>query len=331
MRSPKSPTPPAMSPAIAVALAGCALLIIGALLWWAFGPPPEPQWAEQDASEIRSGTEFPALQIDAEKLQNAREVHYESVELSDDQRAQFEALMAAIGEANRAQFTDAAPIDARDLQGRIDTLSASLLPATGPRGFIPLGNAMFDQCATSLEELLDTLRRGAITMEEASTAPPMPRFETYREACGNVIPMLRQRNLLTDDGLWRYASSPLVFNILQRLRFAEIVHDLQPTRLQLAPYEFQMLTRWRIEDPEAFDVRTRRRFLSRVSNILPDYDVALAHARLDVHGKDLDEAVVRFQSLVDEHPDSPRYRDILTELRRSVGVAPAPPEEDPKD
>src|SRR5690554_5728155 len=170
MRSLKSPAPPSMSPAIAVALAGCALLIIGALIWRAFGPPPEPQWAEQDAAEIRSGAQFPALIVDAEKLQNARDVHYEEVELSDDQRAQHQAMMEAIREANRAQFTDADPIDARELQGRIDALSSSLLPATGPQGFVPLGSPMFDACAVALEELLDALRRGAITLEQASTS-----------------------------------------------------------------------------------------------------------------------------------------------------------------
>ncbi|WP_230467448.1 hypothetical protein [Lujinxingia vulgaris] len=331
MHSPRPPAPPAMSPAIAVALAGCALLIIGALLWKVFGPPPQPQWAPEDTAQIRSGLDFPALTIDAEELQRARSVHYEESELSGDLDARRQALLDAIKEANRAQFTDADPIDARTLQARIDELSASLVPATGPRGFVPLGTPIFEACATSLEALLEAVRRGALTLEEASSAPALPRFASYRESCGNVIPVLRQHNLLTDKAVWKSPSSHLLFDILQRYRFAEIIHTIQPTRLQLAPYEFEMLTRWRIEDPQAFDVRTRRRFLSRVSTIIPDYDIALAHARLDVHGKSPEEALPRFQQLVSEHPDSARYRDLLTELRRSAGLparsttsAPAP-------
>ncbi|RVU48877.1 hypothetical protein EA187_05465 [Lujinxingia sediminis] len=320
MHSPRPPAPPAMSPAIAVALAGCALLIIGALLWKNFGPSPEPQWAHEDAAQIQSGLDFPSLNIDAEELQRARQVHDEAPELSRELRAQHQALIEAIKEANRAQFTDAEPIDARSLQARIDDVSAALVPATGPRGFVPLGSPLFEACATSLEELLAALRRGAITLDEASTAPALPRFASYREHCGNVIPMLRQHNLITNNALWQTPSSPLIFDILQRYRFAEIIHTIQPTRLQLAPYEYEMLTRWRIEDAEAFDVRTRRRFLSRVSTIIPDYDVNLAHARLDVHGRSPAEAIPRFQQLVSEHPDSARYRDILTELRRSAGL-----------
>ncbi|TXD36293.1 hypothetical protein FRC96_09430 [Lujinxingia vulgaris] len=320
MHSPRPPAPPAMSPAIAVALAGCALLVIGALLWKAFGPPPEPQWAGDDTAQVRSGLDFPPLIIDAEELQRARQVHDEEVELSAEHQAQHEALLNAIKDANRAQFSDADPIDARALQARIDELSASLVPATGPRGFVPLGSSLFDACATSLEELLAAVRRGALTLEDASTAPALPRFASYREHCGNVVPVLREHNLLTDDAVWKTPSSRLIFDILQRYRFAEIIHTIQPTRLQMAPYEYEMLTRWRIEDAEAFDVRTRRRFLSRVSPIIPDYDVALAHARLDVHGKSPEEAIPRFQQLASEHPDSARYRDILTELRRSAGL-----------
>ncbi|RAL23731.1 hypothetical protein DL240_06120 [Lujinxingia litoralis] len=291
-------------------------------MWRTFGPPPQPDWAAEDAAQIRSGSHFPALSVDVEHLAASRQAHYHTVELSSDQRAQHHALMEAVVAANRAQFTDAEAIDARALQGRIDTLSSALLPATGPRGFVPLAEPTFEACASGLEELLDAIRRGALTLHEASTAPPAKRFESYRDHCGNVLPMLRERALITEDARWSYASSPYIFSVLQRYRFADIIHTRQPLRLQLAPYELQLLTRWRIEDPNAFDVRTRRRHLARATDLLPDYDVPLARTRLDAHGKALSEALPHFRDLVESHPDTPRYRDLLRELEHQAAQTP---------
>lgn len=314
--------PEPMAPAIVVSIFLLSALILSVGLWGVFGPDSPSEWTDEEWAEIQAGIHFPALKVDNARLEAARRAHYDSPDLGlvQDEVLQLHSL---IRKANVNQFPVHDPSDRVDLQAldlQLRFAAEELLPVTGVRGFQRLGEPLFERCSGGVDALVRALGRGQIPLAQALEDPPANRFQAYREYCGNLLPVLVERNLVTTDGRWNHNYKDALIDILQRYRFADLIHSQFATRRQLSSYELEIFYRWTIEDRRAFDINERRRFLQRSESILPDsYDLALARARLDVADKDLASAVERFQELTEEYPSNRLYSAIYENLRRQSG------------
>ncbi len=296
--------------------------ILGGVGWSLFGPEPESEWTPDEEAHLLAGLQFPPLTVDANRLADARSSHYDKPDLSLIE-ADVAELRTTFRKINLSQFPsdrligDLSPLE---LVAKIEFVAGDVVGVTGVRGFNSVGTPHFERCLSGLDDLLAAIESGNLPLSQALENPPASRFEDYREHCGNFLPVLHERHLVTSEGQWRHDYSRDIADILQRYRWADMVRDIYPLHDLLSRYELELLFRWRIEDPEAFPPRHRRQLLARAQNrYLPeDYDFDLAWARLDVANFDLEGALPRFEELVENHPDNELYRAIHDDIARQI-------------
>lgn len=310
----RSPTPASLHPSLLLAFAICGALVVG--LFFIIGPGRPTAPVVTSGPHFDDPTQFAPLSIDEQRLARERHRHHGPVTL-DRARPALERLYEAVYRAHRHQF----PTVEGEVRASVVELEAALvfaadevLPATGMPGFVVAGEPIFEACQEAIDELLLAIHRRSITLDQARTDPPLPRFARYRDNCGNALPMLLDHGLVTPDGRWARPYAPKLFEILNRLRWANILHARLPARLQITPYEYELLMRWRIEEPKAFPITKRRAFLREAATYLPHYDVVLAEALLDIEGQDTSFAVDRIRKIVEEHPEVPEYKLRLERL-----------------
>ena len=311
--------PEPMAPAISITIAILVAPII-AFFSWSFFSEGQPDWSPDERAQLESGIHFPPLEVIPQHLKRARQDHYDEPDLSSVAE-EVERLRSFVQKANIAQFEELSQANAeayQELDHGLRLMADEVLPATGVTGFQSLGEPIFESCNSGLNDLLESVQRGEITIAEASEDPP-EHFSDYRENCGNLLPILLERRLVSPDGTWNHKFGSELVDIIQRYRWADLIHTRHPTSRQISPYELAIFYRWRIEDPEAFTIAERRRFIAEARRSFPvDYDVELAAARLDVADHDLDSAMQRMAALSLEHPDSTLYNALYDELQRQL-------------
>lgn len=310
-----------MSPAILITAFICLAFILGiAANKFIFQASKFSLSAEQRL-QIESGLNFPPLQFDKARQQAAHREFYETPDLST-QRDTVQALHDLTQKANLTQFP---PLDGEslpplaELDHHLRLLADELLPATGPRGFSSVGEPLFQACTEGLNDLLAALQAQELPLSQALKDPPHQRFAQYRKNCGNALPVLLERHLITPDGTWAHDFGPELFGILQRYRWADLIHSRYSTDQQLAPYDLEIFSRWRIEDPQAFSPAERRQLLAQSRAYLPtDYDHGLARVRIEAANQDLSAAAVQLGDLIHENPENPVYSAIFQDLERQL-------------
>ncbi len=253
---------------------------------------------------------FAPLLIDLPRLKRERREQQSEAQLGEVER-ELTHLYSVVRQANTAQFPQQDSQTQTDLvllMAEITFAADEVLPASGVRGFTAAGEPIFTACNEGIEELLKAIRVNNVSLEEAKTNPPPARFQNYRENCGNALPMLLQHGLVTTDGRWAKPDASTIFDILNRYRWAHITHARLPARLQLAQYEYELLMRWRIEDPHAFSKDERQRFISQAAAEIRDYDATLAKTLLENESKDRTQALENLHDLSENHPTNEDYR-----------------------
>ena len=182
--------------------------------------------------------------VDAEALRQARAAHYPKVDVAAAQ-AEIDALMQAVHAANAMQF--GAPDGKAIHDAQIVTVhkATDVVAKIGMDAFVVAGEPLFAGCAESFSALQRAVKSGGVT-QEAAAADPGDDHAQYRKTCGNAWEPLVRSGVLQANGDWSDAvSGPLVFDIMNRFRWAAILDLHKPPWHQLSPYEFEILTRWR--------------------------------------------------------------------------------------
>lgn len=312
-----------MSPAIVITALILVTFILGMVANKFIVQDSASQLSPEQRLQIKSGLNFPPLAIDQARLEQARRQFYEIPDLQE-QADTVKTLLEMTKKANLSQFP---PQDGEsfpplaELDHHLRLLADELLPAAGARGFSAVGAPIFKECMIGLNDLLTALHAQELPLAQALEDPPHQRFATYRENCGNVFPVLIERHLVTSDGRWTHEYGEEIFNIMQRYRWADLIHSRYPTSNQISPYELELFARWRIEDPNAFTAAERRQLLAQSRAYLPStYDLALATARIEAANQDLGAAALRLANLVDENPENPIYSAIFDALERQMAL-----------
>lgn len=316
-------SPEPMAPAIVISCLLLTILVLAAFVWSQVRPTSSDEWSEDQWREIQSGIEFPPHRIDRSTLEASRNAHYQEAELEliADEVNRLRSLIQA---ANRAQFLGEEsdpPPDLQALDFELRYAAEEIIPVTGVRGFQRIGEPIFERCTRGVNALALALERDRIALADALENPPAEEFQEYRSNCGNFLPLLIERSLIRTNGHWNHPDHELLLDVLQRYRFADLVHSQYSTHHQLAPYELEIYHRWIIEDPDAFDLAERRRHLERARAQLPsDYDLPLAQARLDAADLTPTDAARRFRELAERHPGNDLYQAIADRLKDRQGA-----------
>ncbi|MFP4597825.1 MAG: tetratricopeptide repeat protein [Persicimonas sp.] len=307
---PKSAHPPGLDWTIVLGFTICALLAAG------FG-----YWRLSQAAQISEDSfAFEELQIDRERLDRQRQKKYGDINLRTAQ-AEWQRILAAARELNRGQFTGLSQTAAAELSLEIKFLANELIPTTGYQGFVVSGEPLFHQCQEGLDELLEAVRTGQLSMKEAREAPPADTFETYRDNCGNFLPLLVDRGLVTEDAQWAFEQAPIIVDLLNRYRWAHIIHDQQKPEAQLTAYGLITFERWRVERASGVTDASRQKYLERLARHDPDYNADYARGVLAFRAGELEEALEHFEKLASAYPasDYRGYADYLRDRLEASG------------
>lgn len=247
--------------AVNAAMAVCLALVAVAIVVLVVRAPELPDVSEQSFA-------LTAPQVDPERLAADRARHYPQADASAA-APEIEQLHATMRKANEAQFGTADGKAVHDLQ--IETLhhANAVITEVGIETFVPIGEPMFKACADAFGQLMEAVRTGKLTLEEASTDPG-DAFAEYRRNCGNGFGPLLRSGVVTESGVWSDpVSGPLVFDIMNRFRWASTLDLRRPAWEQLTRYEYEILTRWRAAITTV-PVRKRIEWVVAASKALPD-------------------------------------------------------------
>lgn len=265
---------------------------------------------------------FPPIEISRAELARERQARAPTA-LAEGVAEDVDKLITLVQRLNLRQFpdhqpqsSDDAPLDPNQARLRSVLLANNVLTQSKLEGFVSTGKPLFNACSTGLRELLEDLAAGKISAEEALTSPDPETYEAYRANCGNLLQVLVERKLIDPStGQWTSPVAPIVFDVLQRYRWASLVGDKRPPHMQLTPAENEILWRWRIEDPHAYTMAERREYLQRASQALPGYDTLLAGALLDASEGKWDQVEQAYEELVARDPENPKHQARLEWLR----------------
>lgn len=204
----------------------------------------------------------PEVTIDEAALQESRREHYDS---PLEEKPAYEEYREAFRAANMLQFTDPTPKELEEMS-KLLALRAddAITEVRGAHNFILIGEPIFEECSKALDGLLTDIIEGRVSMEDARTGALSDAHDIYKRNCGHAIPQLLESRLITEDGEWvRPQYGPVVFDILQRYRFAAQISLRVHYTDSLSPADYRELTRWRLLVPEAFSPAERVQNLSR--------------------------------------------------------------------
>ncbi len=183
-------------------------------------------------------------QVDAERLAADRAKHYGAVDFDAIAKPLAE-LEKSVRAANNLQFGALDAQGAHDLQIMTLHQANDVITKSGIEGFIPSGANMYKACAAEFEKLLAAVRSQKLTADQAEKDPG-DEFAEYRSQCGNAFGPLVKSGVIKASGEWSDpVSGPLVFDIMNRFRWATVLDMRLPPSQQLSPYEYEVLTRWR--------------------------------------------------------------------------------------
>ncbi len=309
----RSSRPPGLGPGL-LAGAAASIAVAGAFFWWMlFG-------GLSGGSE--HPLEFAPIEVDRARLDAERADKYEEARKALEQSPPSEFL-DLVRTVNNQQFIDDAD-KRRETARKLSFKANDVITKTDYDAFVAAGQPLFEKCRAGLEVLLEAVRTGSVDLETAGSEPDPETFATYRTNCGKLLPTLRERGLIDSEGYWTEptALSKAIFGILQRLRWANIINTRRPPLMQLTAYERTLLTRWRIEDPDAYDRDKREAFLTRVErnpDPFPEYDVRMARARIAFQSGDLSGAAEVLKSAIREGDgETDKYGRALKWLERRI-------------
>ncbi|QDG54509.1 hypothetical protein FIV42_28325 [Persicimonas caeni] len=307
------PQPSKLDATIIAGLLICALLAAG-FAYWRMGPAREV--TDEDF-------QFPELTVNQQKLEQQRQEKYADVNLQQVQ-GEWQELIAAARQVHRAQFGGVSQEEQLKRAATVKVWANETVLGSGFDAFVVTGEPVFRECATGLDTLLGAIQSGQVTMDEAKANPPAEEFAAYRDNCGKLLPVLVERGLVTEEGKWSSKVSPHIVDLLNRYRWAHIIHDQKDPWAQLTKEGALAFARWRVEDAIGYTLEERQKFLAKLARQFPNYNAGFAYGMLAYKAGDYEKALEYFDRLAKAQPRSD-YQRYAEYLRQKVGGAKGDP------
>lgn len=295
-------------------LAVCLAVAVGALGYIAASAPTPPQITEESFV-------LTPPRVDPERLAADRAKHYASVDLTAAQE-EIAALVDVVKKANELQFQQADAKAVHDTQILTSHHANEVITKIGMDAFVQAGQPMYDQCAAAFTQLLGAVQSGALSAEAASKDPG-EAHAAYRSWCGDAFAPLVRSGVLTPDGRWADdTSGPLVFEIMNRFRWASLLDLRRPPWEQLSPYEYEILTRWRASI-RSVPIERRVQWVVSAQKALPKFIGEELIGSLLYEDGDLVGALGAYEEACDRDPRDAALRRKCEFLRARVGSGAA--------
>lgn len=299
-------------------LTGAVCLSVFGAIFWFTGPgradtqTPIKTSTSESVSLIPTpkGMTWPELDVDISTLDQERAAQAAKNSTSQAiSHPSSEALRDVVRLINDHQFTTH-PIPSRTMPSLEEDLKIAIseaLTVIDPAHFVVLGEPLFSKCAQGLNAIQEELAKGSVTLEQVVKDADFERHELYRQYCGNMLGELEKRGLVDAKGQWKDERSKALSTILQRYRWAHMVKLYADPITQLSPTEQQIFVRWRVEDANAFDLNTRRKFVNALYHHIPNYPKGVPEAMLAYEAGDKKGAVEILSRYKNQAPDNPTY------------------------
>lgn len=211
----------------------------------------------------------PPVSVSAEALEKSRADFYGLSQLPKDDA--FAAYRTVYHAANLLQFAEPSDAEMEEMSKEIALArNDALLKVPEIKQFVMIGEPIFEACNKELGMLLDDILEQRVSMDDALAPNLGPTYDLYMRNCGHAMPQLRKHELVTANGEWRRPQDgPLVFDVLQRMRFALQNADRIPQHLAVSPEDYRVWAQWRLMWPEAFSPSERYAGLARLQDNPP--------------------------------------------------------------
>lgn len=307
--SPLEENPSNFTNAIAVI---CAVAAAGTLAYAMFGQGPIP-----DVSDADFALKSPA--IDRDRLKAEREAAYGDVDLSGAQD-EVDELLKVTRDANRLQFGEPTMKELRDTKILTEHHANAVITETGIDAFMAAGKPLFDNCMAGVQAVLADVESGKLEPDEA-LGDPGESYTDYREWCGKALPALARFGLVSPDGKWNDPKvGPVIFDVMNRYRWAAVLDLRKPPAEQLTPYEFELLTQWRVGRTDV-PIDRRIDWVQTAARRLDDFDVYETVGNMYFHDNNYEAAYLAYAQRCEKNKADPFLQRKCAYLKRKASSA----------
>ena len=133
-----------------------------------------------------------------------------------------------------------------------------------------------------------------------------------------MLSQLHQRKMINEDGSWRSTDDKMLASILQRYRWAYLVHlYVNPLEL-LTESERQAFLRWRVEDKDAFSMEQRKKYLEDIYKYIPEYPKGMAEAMFAYEQGNTARAAEILSLYKNKYPEQKTYTIMYNALSKEL-------------
>ncbi len=286
---------------------------IGVGLLYAFMSQVTPLVAVTDQS-----FQFDRLDIDTAKIDRERESMQAVV--SAKNAPLVEQLQVAVRAANLAQLGGSKMSNSQhEIAVQFSADEAAVAVPNGYQHFISFGDDLFHECLTAFAGVQAALADSSVTFDAMSTAV-QPGYEVYAETCGNALPMLKQVGVVDEKGQWVDAKNgPIMLELLNRLRFANIIGLRKKPTLSLGDYEREVLYLWRVTNP-AIPVLERIRYIDSAEIDVKGFPANQMRGKLHFQAGDFVKASASYRIACDKQPSDSQLQRYCAFLDHKNGA-----------
>jgi hypothetical protein len=291
-------------------------LVAGAALFYNFVSKAEELVVVTDQSFA-----FGKLEIQSDKLDRERKSMQATI--SADNAQLVNDLQVAVRAANLAQLGGSKMSNPQhEVAVQFAADEAAVAVPDGYKNFVSLGDDLYHECLTAFAGVQSALESSAVTFDAAS-ASVQPGFEVYAETCGNALPMLKQVGIVDEKGRWIDADSgPYMLELLNRLRFANIISLRKKPTLSLGDYEREILYRWRVANP-AIPVLDRMRYIDTAETEVKGFPANEMRGNLYFQSGDFAKAAASYEIACAKHPADMQLKKYCAFLDNKIGTTVA--------
>lgn len=166
--------------------------------------------------------------------------------------------------------------------------------------FWTVGEILLKDCKKELARVVTQIQKGADPANFRSSKD----YIDYRESCGDILPVLFERNILSKRGQWIDPKGPEIVDLTLRYSWGFILADRRHPSRQLTPYEYELYETWRIGNEKGFTREERLKFLMRAKSRIEGFPANLLMAKMQFQAGKKQSALKLLQEAEKESGDA---------------------------
>ncbi len=259
---------------------------------------------------------FQSTEIDQERLNSERASRLgdKKIDLSDPRA---EKLISTARMRNAEQFstllseTERRRRDAEVVHRANEVLEMGWFPA-----FWAVGEKLMQECKAELSKVVVQIQKGA----KPESFRKGDLYIHFRESCGDILPALFKRNLLTQHGQWVDKNGAQIADLSRRYAWAYILAERNHPSRQLTPYEYELYETWRITNTKGFSEKERMNYLKRADFLIKGFPTNLVLGKLSYQKQDYKSALDYLRKAEKKNEGGPEIGKLVRFLEKKTSA-----------